>query len=80
MTYHSFSSVCTSQQGQPWETGEKKKLMTGDARGSHQLRVAMPNLVIKWAKRNTHSDPGLLGLVQLLHPVPKVNVTEALPC
>ena len=54
--------------------------MTGDARGSHQLRVAMPNPVIKWAKRNTHSDPGLLGLVQLLHPVPKVNVTEALPC
>ena len=40
----------------------------------------MPNPVRKGAMRNTHSDPGLLGLVQLVHPVPKVNVTEALPC
>ena len=43
-------------------------------------RVAMPNPVLKWAKRNTCSYPGLLELVQLLHPVPKVNVTKALPC
>ena len=36
--------------------GEKKKLTAGGAQGSTS-RVAMPNLLIKWTKRNTHSDP-----------------------
>ena len=46
---------CDTLLADPKGRGKKKKLRNGGARGSSS--VAMPNPLIKWAKRNTHSDP-----------------------
>ena len=50
--------------------GKRKKLTIGGARGSFAV-VAMPNPLIKWAKRNTHPDP--------LHPSGAKKVAATCP-
>ena len=50
--------------------GKKKKLRTGAARGSSS-GVAMPNPLIKWGKRNMHSDPP--------HPLGAIKVAATSP-
>ena len=49
---------CDTLVADPKGRGKKKKLRTGGAQGSSS-GVAMPDPLIKWAKRNTHSDPPL---------------------
>ena len=53
---HMFEVLHPFFGGSKERRGDKKQLTTGGAQGSSS-GVAMHNPLIKWAKRNAHSDP-----------------------